>query len=60
VLAVRAEHQAMVRDYLDTVTDEMLAETRPHPVGARAPGPGPPLPRAGSPTSPPPKPRSRS
>ena len=31
VLAVRGEHQAMVRDYLDTLTDEMLAETRPHP-----------------------------
>jgi hypothetical protein len=31
VLAVRGEHQAMVRDYLATVTDEVLAETRPHP-----------------------------
>ena len=31
VLAVRGEHQAMVRDYLSTVTDEVLAETRPHP-----------------------------
>ncbi|MHB2024537.1 MAG: DinB family protein [Mycobacteriales bacterium] len=31
VLAVRAEHQEMVRDYLATLTDEMLAETRPDP-----------------------------
>lgn len=31
VLAVRREHQAMVRDFLATVTDEVLAETRPHP-----------------------------
>ncbi|MCU4187196.1 DinB family protein [Acidiferrimicrobium sp. IK] len=31
VLAVRAEHQAAVRDYLATVTDEALGETRPHP-----------------------------
>ncbi|MHB2023530.1 MAG: DinB family protein [Mycobacteriales bacterium] len=31
VLAVRAEHQKMVRDYLATVTEEALAETRPHP-----------------------------
>jgi hypothetical protein len=31
VLAVRAEHQGMVRDYLATVTDEVLAETRPDP-----------------------------
>ncbi|HET7173658.1 MAG TPA: DinB family protein [Nocardioidaceae bacterium] len=31
VLAVRAQHQAMVRDYLATVTGHVLAETRPHP-----------------------------
>lgn len=31
VLAVRAEHQAMVRAYLATLTDEALAGTRPHP-----------------------------
>lgn len=31
VLAVRAEHQTMVRDYLATVTEEALAETRPDP-----------------------------
>jgi hypothetical protein len=30
-LMVRAEHQAMVRAYVATVTDEVLAETRPHP-----------------------------
>ena len=31
ILAVRGEHQVMVRDYLATVTDEVLAETRPNP-----------------------------
>ncbi len=31
VLAIRGDHQKMVRDYLDTVTEEVLAETRPHP-----------------------------
>ncbi|HLI43336.1 MAG TPA: DinB family protein [Acidimicrobiales bacterium] len=31
VLAVRAEHQQMVRDYLASVTEEALDETRPHP-----------------------------
>lgn len=31
VLAVRAERVAMVRDFLATVTDEQLAEERPHP-----------------------------
>ena len=31
VLAVRRQHQAMVRAYLATVTDDVLAETRPHP-----------------------------
>ncbi|HWJ82253.1 MAG TPA: DinB family protein [Nocardioides sp.] len=31
VLAVRADHQAMVRDYLATVTDDVLAETRANP-----------------------------
>jgi uncharacterized damage-inducible protein DinB len=31
VLAVRAEHQAMVRDYLAAVTDEVLTETRSNP-----------------------------
>ncbi|GAA3808843.1 DinB family protein [Nocardioides panacisoli] len=31
VLAVRAEHQAMVRHYLATVTDDVLAETRSNP-----------------------------
>ncbi len=31
VLAVRNEHQAMVRDYLATVTDDVLAQTPPHP-----------------------------
>jgi len=31
VLAIRSEHQAMVHDYLATVTDEVLTETRPHP-----------------------------
>ena len=31
VLAVRREHQAMVWNYLTTVTDELLAEARPHP-----------------------------
>lgn len=31
VLAVRGQHQAMVRDYLSTVTDDVLAETRTHP-----------------------------
>ena len=31
VLAIRREHQTMVRAYLATVTDEMLNGTRPHP-----------------------------
>lgn len=31
VLAVRSEHQAMVRDYLSTVTEEVLVHTGPHP-----------------------------
>src|SRR5579875_855399 len=31
VLAVRREHQTMVSDYLATVTEEQLEETRPHP-----------------------------
>ncbi len=31
VLVVRKEHQTVVRDYLATVNDEVLAETRPHP-----------------------------
>ncbi|MDE3202856.1 MAG: DinB family protein [Acidobacteriota bacterium] len=31
VLAVRGEHQAMVRGYLATVTEEDLTTTRPHP-----------------------------
>jgi len=31
VLSVRSEHQKMVRDYLGTVTEEALAETRPSP-----------------------------
>jgi hypothetical protein len=31
VLAVRGQHQATVRDYLASLTAEVLAETRPHP-----------------------------
>lgn len=31
ILAVRGEHQAMVREYLAAVTDEVLAETHPNP-----------------------------
>jgi len=31
VLTVRAEHQTMVRDYLATITEDALAETRPDP-----------------------------
>lgn len=31
VLAVRREHQRTVHDYLATVTDDVLAEARPHP-----------------------------
>jgi hypothetical protein len=31
VLSVRSEHQKMVRDYLATVTEEALAETRLSP-----------------------------
>jgi len=31
VLAVRAEHVALVRDFLATVTPERLAEPRPNP-----------------------------
>jgi hypothetical protein len=31
VLAVRSEHQAIVREYLATVTEEELVRTGPHP-----------------------------
>lgn len=33
VLAIRAERQAMVRDFLGDATPELLAETRPNPWG---------------------------